>query len=634
MNRVQKRIVIALALAVPTVAFLVSRGREQHEAPVAVSAVEPKVDLSLRCRSSLSDNYSFRYTSEAQFSRQIIGAPSGANKESLSVALHGDWRQHCASESSNLRTMSFELSKVKGHVRGSDPGFDSTESPDTLFSGMAFSKVTSHGEVRNIYFSKNTKVLGQHLLRDLLSLRSFRLPAQAKVGETWKRTEKDLLGTYSTNYRLVSMEKGLATVEKRRVQYDAFKQGAQGMDAQISADNVSVISIDVKSGLVRNVETTLSVSQSVDGTIIGVNKTHLNLSYEGTSSLAPKELAMMMRRSRRLSDSREWISSDTSASDVDERLERRLHEQQLAGRTMTEIRKQIQAQDAFDTDTFLSTKALLVLQPQSAQNIGDLLKSSADPNGAKFQLTSGALAAAGTPEAQAAIIDGINHFDGSSTSQNILLGLIGQVDKPTSETLNYLNRRSQENDAGDGVANSSRLALGSIARHLDSSQREPVVDGLLETLKSAGTTDEKVNALLSLGNTGDVQVGSVLAKGLRDPTTLVRKASCFALGQQPKGSEVEPLLQVALEDKEPTVRVECLDALARSVLEPAHTDAVLNLAMQDAVPEVRLAALRVAGAQEQFPELRSVLRHINEEDQSQDVRRLAELILLRLEASA
>lgn len=634
MSKVLKRVVL-LGVSIASVAGLWAlQHRESNERRNAEPSPAKSVDLSLRCRSTLRDRYSFRYSSESRFSRQVIGAPNAASEERLDVSLQGDWSQRCASMSSDLRTLSFDFSKVQGHVRGSSPGFDSTETPAKLLSGVGFSKVSSHGEVKDIYFPKKMELLGQHLLRDLLSLRSFRLPDRARVGETWRREEKDLLGVYSAQYRLLSAKDGVAKVSKRRLGYEASTPGAQGVNAQFSGDNETLISIDLSSGMVRDVETTLTVTQRLDGKVVGENKTHLLLSHAGTGDLSPRELAMAERAARDLQEAGKWILSDTSASEVDERLERRLHEQQLAGRTWDDIRKQIESKDGFDTDTFLSAKALLVLNPKVASRFRDLMMSDKNPNGATFQLASGALAAAGTPQAQLAMSEGIQQLQASPTAQNILLGLMGQVNKPTAETVSFLEGMSQGEDRGDGVANSSQLALGSVARQLDPALRAPIVDRMLGKLNEAQNLDQKVNALLSLGNTGESQLRPEFLTRLKDPVPLIRKASCFSLGQQSQNAVVEPLIQTAQLDKDALVRVECLDALDQKTLEPKQVDAVINIAMHDVIPDVRLAALRIAGAQESFPDLGNVLRHIRDEDPSQEVRRFAELVLLRLEASS
>lgn len=639
MRKVRKRVVVLGLLGasfVGVVGLWVSQVREPNGRREAETSDVKSVNFLLRCRSTLRDRYSFRYSSESRFSRQLIGAPSAASEERLDVSLQGEWSQLCASMSEDHRTLSVDFSKVQGHVRGSSPGFDSTETPGGLLAGIGFSNVTSHGEVKNIYFPKSMQLLGQHLLRDFLSLRSFRLPDRARVGESWSAAEKDLLGVYNARYRLLSAENGIAKVSKRRLGYVATKPGAQGMDAQFSGNNESMISIDLSSGMIRDIETTLTVTQLVDGMVVGENKTHLFLSHLGADELSPEELAMAQQDARSLQESgaEKWILSDTSASEVEERLERRLHEQQLAGRGWEEIRRQIEENDAFDTDTFLSAKALLVLQPKLASLFRDLMLSDKDPNGATFQLASGALAAAGTPQSQAAMLEGIHQLETSPTAKNILLGLVGQVNKPTGETVSFLEHMGQSEDLGDGVVNSSRLALGSVARQLDPAQRAPIVEGLLEKLNEARSVDQKVNALLSLGNTGENQLRPEFLTRLKDPLPLVRKASCFALGQQLQNGVAEPLIRTAQHDKDALVRVECLDALDKKALDPEQVDAVINVAMHDAVPDVRLAALRIAGAQESFPGLRSVLRHVRDEDSSPEVRRFAELVLLRLEASS
>lgn len=634
MTRVLKRVVILGVSFVSLAGFLAWQNRSSTPKPSTEATSSPNVDLSLRCRSSLLERYSFRYTSESRFSRQIIGMPTGASQETLDVSLRGDWSERCALLTSDLRTLSFDVSRVDGHVRGSSPGFDSTEEPSKLLSGRVFSTVSVHGEVNQIYFPQKMEVLGQHLLRDLLSLRSFRLPPNASIGETWKRAENDLLGVYNAEYRLISAHDGVAKVKKRRLGYEGSGPDGAGMTAGIGPDNEMMISIDLRSGRIRDVETSIEVTQSLDGKVVGVNKTRLSLSYVGSETLSSEEIAMQERDALGIRDAGQWVLSDTRASDVEHRLERRLHEQQLAGRSWDDVREQIVENGEFDTDTFLSAKALLVLQPKLADRFRDLMMSDKDPNGTTFQLTAGALAAAGTPQAQAAMLESVSQLDSSPTGQNILLGLMSQVEAPTEETVRVLERMSQDEDMGNGVANSAQLALGSVARQLDPPDRAPIVDDMLSKLRHSQSLDQKVNALLSLGNTGAPRLRSEFLAGLKDSAPLVRKASCFALGQQSQGDVAEPLLHSARNDDEAQVRVECLDALGTKKLAIQQVDAVLDIALHDRALEVRLAALRIAGNYPDFPGLGSVLAKIREEDSSPEVRRAAALVLLRIEASS
>jgi len=252
-------------------------------------------------------------------------------------------------------------------------------------------------------------------------------------------------------------------------------------------------------------------------------------------------------------------------------------------------------------------------------------------------LLTNALAATGTPEAQAALRAAIDGSAGKRDNQQVMVAELGMLIHPEQETEAYARDVLAHHIDGE-TRNVAQLALGSMAHALaeaEPERAEVLVNEALQRAHDAKSLDERGAALHALGNTTSPRALDVLRAAVSDPDYRVRTAAAAAL-RYIGGDEVEQLLLgLAVSDPEHSVRAEAVSSLNRRLLGPETFEALAQLVRRDPAEAVRQSVISViASSAEQFPEAESVLEWVAQHDHQKDVRDSAALALLQLRGSA
>lgn len=192
-----------------------------------------------------------------------------------------------------------------------------------------------------------------------------------------------------------------------------------------------------------------------------------------------------------------------------------------------------QADSQHSQDLYLKLKAWVYLHPDEIQRLVDRLKglSEGDP---ALKMAIRALAAAGQPEAQNALVDLLDQRQADVSLARKIITTLGLLPEPTLKAQQSLERLSQAPE-DSAVRRNSRLALGMMGQRLGQSQNpearkraEQIEAQALENLRRAVGLAATTEALAVLGNCGLSRIED-LDPWLKHPDPAIRGQAFFAL---------------------------------------------------------------------------------------------------------
>jgi len=233
-----------------------------------------------------------------------------------------------------------------------------------------------------------------------------------------------------------------------------------------------------------------------------------------------------------------------------------------------------------------------------------------------------ALASAGTPAAQRALVSLMDHYGDDGQQRVTLIGL-SMVTVPTPETVGYL--RSMRDDPVHG--RQARYGLGSATRRLLArapEEGEAVLEELTSSLADATTETDRSDYVTALGNTRSPTAYESIVATLDDPSPVVRSAAVRALLHQ-QGPEVDGVVaRVATADPVDIVRLSGVEVLRDRRSSPPLLSALDSILRLDRSLLVRRQALVVAaGKAPAAPLLRESIAWVASNDPVAELRELA-----------
>lgn len=191
-----------------------------------------------------------------------------------------------------------------------------------------------------------------------------------------------------------------------------------------------------------------------------------------------------------------------------------------------------------------------------------------------------ALAAAGTPEAQAALIELFDEqrFD-PNTQREIVRGL-SFVDAPTADTVSKLQSLMDDPLLG----RQATYGVGTVANHLrahDPEQADELVSYLRDGLEHASDDTERVNYVKALGNAASDDALPQVHSALLSTSPAVRAQALRALRLMPEGRADELLAHNMLADQELQVRATAVRAVRHRTPTETVGRALLDLVQSE-----------------------------------------------------
>jgi HEAT repeats len=235
--------------------------------------------------------------------------------------------------------------------------------------------------------------------------------------------------------------------------------------------------------------------------------------------------------------------------------------------------------------------ALLRSEPKS---IGETITRIRGKD-AESQLLIAALAGAGTPETQSALVDlALDASLDKGTKEQVLANVVA-LDEPSRETAERL--RPLLSDPDPEVRAQAGLAIGATARKLGETDPEAAsaaTANLTRQVAQSTNEEEKLWAIRSLGNSGNPSALPPLTEALGSDATAMREAAAQSLRFIP-GTEADRLIsQTIASDSSEDVRSAALFA-ARFRESELVDGAVESSARSDASEAVRQRAIQTLG---------------------------------------
>ncbi|MFY0582282.1 HEAT repeat domain-containing protein [Cystobacter fuscus] len=243
---------------------------------------------------------------------------------------------------------------------------------------------------------------------------------------------------------------------------------------------------------------------------------------------------------------------------------------------------------------------------------------------------------AGTPEAQHALVAAIDATRDRTPHQRTLSGLLGTLSHPNEDAESVLHSLVKGHAQAE-VRDTARLALGNVARSLQEQEpqrAERLIQDSVAYARSARSQPERILSLQVLGNTGANQGLEVIEQTVRDPDVSLRRTGASALRFIETEQAERLLLELVTRDASESVRGEAVSALSFRTLSAGTVAELLLRVRQDPSETVRQLLVKVlADEAPRHAGVLSTLEEVSRTDASASVRKLATLVLLRLNAS-
>lgn len=431
----------------------------------------------------------------------------------------------------------------------------------------------------------------RNFLRGTLGLFSIEAPAAAEV---WQRVESDNTGEFAAEYRqLPAGSPTQRAVERRRLGYHTMVGQEPTPDHRLRGATCAQFATDL--GWIAGVQADEGMTMSLplaDLQVVSSRRTEVVLLESGHTQLAV-DVADAWQRTTVAVQSHE--PAGTHAAD----LEVEHWRQQLQGANLDQLLAELQTllgaqpvDDAAVNALFLKLQWLAKLDPAAIAALRDGVLAGTLPAGTAPTALS-ALAAAGTPAAQSALVAVRERRTLAAETRLAATIAAVQLDAPSNALLQSLwQDASGAVGAGAGgggeVRGSSMLVLGVLSGR----NHEPLADGrtatqaLLAMEAEAVATGDLPTWLLAVGNTGTGEALPIADRYLEHVDATVRSSACVLLRRVPGNAAIERLATRALRDVASTVRGEAIRELGRRS-EPAARAALEQVLANETDEELR-----------------------------------------------
>lgn len=592
--------------------------------------------LSLSCERGIEDVYAVSYASHGVLTDTAFGlGPAGAMPgEPLRVEAKVDGRMHaaCIANTDEEQTLAVTFERVNGTF--DVPGATGAEREvANLLAGTTFVTRDARGRIKNIRFDAKTPENGRSLVRDILALGQITLPELGKpTPASWTAREEDTNGAYEGAYRVTKNEGGALTIAKARQSIASGSRSDKLRPAATSKDGSSA-TFRMKSAehRVAGADVTSAIGLDVNGKSVGSTDAHLVSTFEESSALSDDAFAAL-RGALAMANARVGAPSDLAAHDVDARLDAMAQRKELGKDNWETLSQKLDRLEGSSTPLFLKLRALFRLDPSRCAAAGKRLAQMNDPNADAYAALASALADAGNAESQRALVDAARSAEGNVPSQRVLVATLGMAKSPTGEMIDSLRGLARETTSGE-IAGTARLALGSLARdaEVDPARAAALVASEVDACRHAQTSEEKIMALLTLGNSGAPQTLAIAREALGDPDPRVRAAAANAL-RFVESPEAEAALTILVGgDADAVVRAEAIRSLGFRTLGTPAVETIARAAETDRDEQVRLGAVKMLAGGPFDPALGELFARVAVNDIANSVRTAARLALVRYE---
>lgn len=476
-----------------------------------------------------------------------------------------------------------------------------------------FFSTDAHGQVVEVRFDPTVNPLAQSLVRSMITITQFVRSDAADA--SWVAEERDTTGRYRAKYE----RKSDSVYEKQKLGYVEKDTPAAPSDpaTRVAASHARFV-LDT-GGSVRNLDYEESVETSALGLPPFQAKTTLSLS-PGEPQPEPDRAALENVFSRlppMQPDDVAFVGRMGPSRDFDlARINGRTFESLLGDldRVAPNSGKGPTPQD----QVFVALVSLLRQDKQSLTTAGDYVLSGKGSHG---RLILDALRDAGTPDAQAVLVDLLDRAKPQERLQ--VLQRLSRLGHPTPATVSRIASCLRD----PVLHTQAEFGLGAAAFALETSDPETsklATESLLSELRVATNATELANTLAGLGTAGGKRILAAIKPYLNDKNSMVRSAAADALRRIP-GTEADDLLIAALgSDPNDSVRRTAMHTERKRTPSARVLTEVDARVRVEPSPSVRLDALALlADWRKAFPKGRATVEWLSEHDPDDKVQKAA-----------
>lgn len=584
-----------------------------------------QIVLPRDCKPTQTRHYAIEYTSSGEADLSLFHAGGSSREHRATTRIKGLLLETCIARTRRHDILALRFaSGVEGSLNVDAPGISGYVkelAPELVVP--FYVKRDTHRRVENLGFSDQHSPEARNVLRDLLTQSHMVLPAPQRVHHTWTTQEEDLNGVFDAHYQRTGSDSETLTIAKTRFYAkDEHEVTAQSQTHfKLQKSNGYLLEVDAYIELISR-----HAQQTVAHSISQLSQTLVDTTTDR------KTTSLHAQAFRQLSSPN--TMGYLSGKDAWRRLERNMRRSTLGTDTLATVLSRLDNErEAATTETYQKIKALIALHPEHLPELqSEFLKATT--HAPAFRALLGAFVASGTPETQNVLHNAYRAcVDGGDECANVLLGHFGLLEQPTTATEDLVRAVLANPDNDEETTMIARLALGNIGnsvRHTDIDRNQQIFDDLRQQYTSATEANERVEVIRALGNIGHDDLVSVLRNDLRHRDPGVRSVSYSALRFVETDDATQLLVQAITRDESERVRLESVQSMTYRAQSDATLNAQIRALHSDRSSAVRSAVLQnFSSWARDYPWLVDEIKTTYENDSSDDVRRLAEAILLR-----
>jgi len=513
-----------------------------------------------------------------------------------------------------------------------------------LSAGL-FARIAEDGRVVGLRFPSGSSLLAERVAQSLLAVAQVVLPGGAQAtGRPWEADEEDAAGRCRVRYAPAAGAPANAgeqpppevvTLTRTRLACQpAPRERRPGLAAprqELAPSGTLTLRFDVREGRLVSIDGEERRDTLVGGRKVATARTSVHLVLLRAEVISDAERLALRDRYAALARGGvdAALSTDLSLEEARRNIDRSVLGDATVEALLAELRQREKRGERND-GLVRKLEALFRLEPEACRTCEAFLRERPSDAPA-FQMAWSALALAGGPEAQEAMVRILRARQPDPGAFAPLLNAVAFVARPSPPLVAAVRDAALGSGAADPTAPSALLVLGALARNLGPdrpAEAREIVTALAGELSRTTSAARQQRLLLALGNASSADALPALRGFLGNPSSELRAAATNAL-RFVEGDEAEGLLVRALSsDPDTDVRLKAAAALGFREPTRAATDAMIAAIGKESAPGVRLELLRdLSQAARSFPDALAPVRKVADADPTPELRQAARGVL-------
>lgn len=589
-------------------------------------------------RARYSVHSATRLTSDVdQFGKQAQGSTGTDDALAVHSQLKATWTELEITRKAGARLRAITIdsldmsSLIGGQVVNPPPG-----SLDQILKTTTYLVLNpKSGDVESIYFDPSLSELEQNVFRTVISFRQF-VYGEDPQAARWTAREEDLNGVALTEYVREESAGPKRTYVKKKTKYlpEPFRwtprqapiekvfqaTGAQTftIDANgvVGAVGDEVLSLKAAGRSLRTTKTKYTLTRSE----------HVPLTLQASNEgLGGFEQSL---RTRQMAKLYQPVSQKKTPAAQ--------HERDLEGLSLQDLLTTLAAIEKDPDNTrkqqrsiYHHLKAWIALHPTQVNGLRAALVA-ASVEAPVLGLLCSTLATAGTPDAQALIVEALKAEPKNVERVTTIISYIGRMEAPTQETRDAM-LALVKSTTDKVIREAASLSIGGLAlmsRAASEGSEDALVSWMASQFKAASTPRDRILMLRVIGNSGADRLLPLVRPYLTHEDETYRRYAAQSLRWFRTEEAEHIILEILQNDPESSVRLPLAESYQFRPINEPIVPKLIQVALSDDSDQVRLTlAANLWRSRARFPAIEAAVRKLAKEDRDAKVRDdLSELV--------